>query len=125
MTGESVPIGKAPGDRVVSGAVNGDGVLEIEAHRVGEDTFVGQIGRIVSDAEASKVPLQRTADRIAAAFVPVVLALAVAASLGWTLLGRADPTDGILIFVTVTIIACPCAFGLATPAAIVVGTGRA
>ncbi|EQD65985.1 copper-transporting P-type ATPase, partial [mine drainage metagenome] len=125
VTGESVPIGKAPGDRVVSGAVNGDGVLEIEAHRVGEDTFVGQIGRIVSDAEASKVPLQRTADRIAAAFVPVVLALAVAASLGWTLLGRADPTDGILIFVTVTIIACPCAFGLATPAAIVVGTGRA
>ncbi|MHB1435784.1 MAG: heavy metal translocating P-type ATPase [Thermoplasmata archaeon] len=125
VTGESVPIGKAPGDSVVSGAINGDGQLEIEARSVGEDTFVGQIGRIVSEAEASKVPLQRTADRIAAAFVPTVLALALAAALGWTLLGGANPTDGILIFVTVTIIACPCAFGLATPAAIVVGTGRA
>ncbi len=125
VTGESVPVGKRPGDPVVSGAINGDGQLEIEARSVGEDTFVGQIGRIVSEAEQSKVPLQRTADRIAAAFVPTVLGLAVVAALGWTLFGGASPTDGILIFVTVTIIACPCAFGLATPAAIVVGTGRA
>lgn len=125
VTGESAPVGKGIGASVVSGSLNGDGQLEIEARSVGEDTFVGQIGRMVSEAEASKVPLQRTADRIAAVFVPTVLGLAFAAALGWTLLGGASPTDGILIFVTVTIIACPCAFGLATPAAIVVGTGRA
>jgi Cu+-exporting ATPase len=124
LTGESLPSEKAPGDRVISGSMNGDGALVIEATAVGEDSFVGRIGHIVSEAEASKVPLQRTADRIAAAFVPLVLSLAVAASVGWYFFGGADITDAVLIFVTVTIIACPCAFGLATPAAIVVGIGR-
>ena len=125
LTGEPLPVAKAPGDAVIAGAINGDGAVEVEATGVGADTFVAQVGRLLTDAELSRVPLQRTADRIAAAFVPVVLGLAVGSSLAWFVFGGAGPTVAMLVFVTVAITACPCAFGIATPAAILVGTGRA
>ncbi|MCI4362586.1 MAG: heavy metal translocating P-type ATPase [Thermoplasmata archaeon] len=92
---------------------------------VGPDSFVGTIARLVSDAEASRMPLRRTADRIAAWFAPAVLGLAVVASIGWAAFGRAPLGVSVLVFVTVAITACPCAFGIATPAAIAVGAGRA
>jgi Cu+-exporting ATPase len=124
LTGESLPVEKAPGDRVVGGTLNGPGALEVEATGVGEDTFLSQVGRLLAEAETSHVPLQRLADRIAERFVPLVLALALIASVGWGLAG-AGLTTALLVFVSVAITACPCAFGIATPAAIVVGTGRA
>jgi Cu+-exporting ATPase len=125
LTGESLPVPKGPGDPVLAGAINGEGAVDVEATGVGSDTFVAQVGRLLTDAEMSRVPLQRTADRIAAVFVPVVLALAILSAVAWYTLGGAGFTVALLIFVTVAITACPCAFGIATPAAIVVGTGRA
>jgi Cu+-exporting ATPase len=124
LTGESLPVSKAPGEPILAGSVNGEGLLLVEATRVGEDTALAEIGRLVTEAETSRVPLQQLADRIAAAFVPVVLLLALASALFWALLG-AGLTIALLAFVSVVVIACPCAFGIATPAAIVVGTGRA
>ncbi len=124
LTGESLPVEKGPGSPVIAGAVNGEGLLLIEANKVGEDTFLAQIGQLVAEAETSRVPLQQLADRIAAIFVPVVFVLAVGASLGWFLFG-VGLTVSLLVFVSVVITACPCAFGIATPAALVVGTGRA
>lgn len=125
LTGEPLPVPKLPGERVLAGSLNGGGLLEIEVEQRGPDTLIAQVGQLVAEAETSRVPLQRLADRIAAWFVPVVLALAVLAAAAWAFLGRASPTDALLVFVTVVIIACPCAFGIATPAAVVVGTGRA
>jgi len=125
LTGESTPVAKGPGDRVLAGAVNGEGPVEVEATGVGSDTYVAQVGQLLTDAEMSRVPLQQTADRIASVFVPVVLGLALAAALAWYFLGGAGFTVALLVLVTVSITACPCAFGIATPAAILVGTGRA
>jgi P-type Cu+ transporter len=124
LTGEALPVEKKPGDPVIAGAVNGEGVLTVEASKVGADTVLAQIGQLVAEAETSRVPLQQLADRIASRFVPFVLALALAAAVGWYLAGVGFPVT-LLVFVSVVIIACPCAFGIATPAAIVVGTGRA
>jgi P-type Cu+ transporter len=123
LTGESLPAEKAPGDRVIAGAVNGEGLLTVVATEVGADTVLAQIGQLVTEAETSRVPLQQLADRIAATFVPVVFVLATAAAVGWFAVG-AGFTVALLVFVSVAITACPCAFGIATPAAIVVGTGR-
>ncbi len=125
LTGESLPVAKAPGDRVIAGAINGEGLVEVETTRVGADTFVAQVGQLLTASEMSRVPLKRTADRISAVFVPFVLALAVSVALAWYFLGGSGPTVALLVFVTVAITACPCAFGIATPAAIIVGTGRA
>ncbi len=125
LTGESVPVSKGPGDRVLAGSINGEGVVEAAATRVGEDTFLAEVGRLMTEAETSRVPLQRLADRIAAVFVPAILTLAVLAALAWYAFGAAGLTVALLVFVSVAITACPCAFGIATPAAIVVGTGRA
>jgi heavy metal translocating P-type ATPase len=125
LTGESMPVEKGPGDSVVAGAVNGPGVLEVEATRVGEDTFLAHVGELLAEAETSRVPIQRLADRIAAGFVPFVLALSVVSATLWFLFGGVGATVALLLFVSVVITACPCAFGLATPAAIIVGTGRA
>ena len=124
LTGESLPVEKGPGSAVIAGAVNGEGLLVVEAKKVGEDTFLAQISQMVAEAETSRVPLQQLADRIAAIFVPVVFVLAVGASLGWLFFG-VGLTVSLLVFVSVVITACPCAFGIATPAALVVGTGRA
>lgn len=125
LTGESTPVAKPPGSRVLAGSVNGEGAVDVEATRVGEDTFLAEVGRLMTEAETSRVPLQRLADRIAAAFVPAILLLALLAAAGWYALSAAGLTVALLVFVSVAITACPCAFGIATPAAIVVGTGRA
>ena len=125
LTGESLPVEKRPGDSVLAGAINGEGFLTVEATKVGTDTLLAQIGELVAEAETSRVLLQKLADRIASRFVPFVIGLAAAASLGWFFLGGVGFTVALLVFVSVVIIACPCAFGIATPAAIVVGTGRA
>jgi Cu+-exporting ATPase len=124
LTGESLPVEKGPGSEVIAGALNGEGLLLVEAKKVGEDTFLAQIGQLVAEAETSRVPLQQLADRIAAIFVPVVFVFAIGASLGWYFWG-VGLTVSLLVFVSVVITACPCAFGIATPAALVVGTGRA
>ncbi len=124
LTGESLPVDKGPGDPVIAGAINGEGLLTVEATKVGEDTVLAQIGQLVAEAETSRVPLQQLADRIASVFVPLVLLLATLASIAW-LLDGVGLTVALLVFVSIAITACPCAFGIATPAAIVVGTGRA
>ncbi|MFY9717807.1 MAG: heavy metal translocating P-type ATPase [Thermoplasmata archaeon] len=125
LTGEPGAVEKTSGATVLGGSVNGEGAVEIEVVRTGAETFVAQIGALLGEAEMSRVPIQRTADRIAAGFVPAVLVLAIAAAIFWRTFAGADLTVILLVFVTVTITACPCAFGLATPAAILVGTGRA
>ena len=123
LTGESVPVDKAPGDHVVGATVNQQGVLTIEASGVGADTALAGIVRLVERAQGSKAPIQRLADRIAAVFVPIVLVLAGITFLGWWAIGG-DAGKGVLAAVAVLIVACPCALGLATPMAIMVGTGR-
>ncbi|HEV2167051.1 MAG TPA: heavy metal translocating P-type ATPase [Thermoplasmata archaeon] len=124
LTGEALPVPKGPGDAVVAGALNHDGRLEVRATRVGPDTFLAEIGRLLTEAESSRMPLRKLADRISERFVPAVFAIAVSATLVWAGLG-VGPAVALLVFVSVVITACPCAFGIATPAAILVGTGRA
>ena len=123
LTGESVPVEKSLGDRVTGATVNANGVLTIRATAVGMDTALAQIVRLVEQAQGSKAPVQRLADRIAGIFVPVVMLIALATFAGWWALAE-DPTRGLVAAVAVLIIACPCALGLATPTAIMVGTGR-
>jgi cation-transporting ATPase V/Cu+-exporting ATPase len=123
LTGESVPVEKAPGDRVAGATLNASGVLTVRATAVGADTALAQIVRLVEQAQAGKGQAQRLADRISAVFVPAVIALAAMTFAGWWLLGG-EPIKAFTAAVAVLIIACPCALGLATPTAIMVGTGR-
>ncbi|HYV23184.1 MAG TPA: heavy metal translocating P-type ATPase [Candidatus Bathyarchaeia archaeon] len=125
ITGESIPVEKSPGDEVTGGTQNGTGTLRFRVTRVGGDTLVAQIVRLVEEAQGSKAPIQRLVDRIASIFVPIVFAIASASGLAWLLFGP-EPRLGYALsaFVAVLIIACPCALGLATPTAIIVGTGR-
>jgi len=123
LTGESRPVDKAVGDPVTGATINGDGALEVEATRVGAATALAQIVRLVREAQGSKAPVQRLVDRVAAVFVPVVLVLAALTFTAWAVL--AGPAEALLRAVAVLVIACPCALGLATPTAIVVGTGAA
>jgi copper-transporting P-type ATPase V len=123
LTGESVPIDKQPGDRVAGATVNASGVLTVRATAVGADTALSQIVRLVQEAQRGKAPVQRLADRISAVFVPVVIVIALATFAWWALI-VGDPLMGLTTAVAVLIIACPCALGLATPIAIMVGTGR-
>ena len=123
VTGESVPVEMGPGDAVVGGTVNTHGRLVVEATRVGADTQLAQIARLVEQAQSGKAAVQRLADRVAGVFVPVVIALAVA-TLGFWLGSGADASFAFTAAVAVLIIACPCALGLATPTALLVGTGR-
>ncbi|MFQ5574609.1 MAG: HAD-IC family P-type ATPase, partial [Terriglobia bacterium] len=125
LTGESIPVGKGPGDEVVGAAINKTGVLRFRATKVGEDTALAQIIHLTEEAQGSKAPIQRLADVIASYFVPAVFTIASATFLVWYLFGP-DPafTFALLNFVAVLIIACPCALGLATPTAIMVGTGK-
>jgi Cu+-exporting ATPase len=123
LTGESLPIEVGPGNEVAGATVNVGGRLIIRATRVGADTALAQIARLVSDAQTGKAPIQRLADRISAVFVPVVIGLALATPLGWLVAG-AGAAEAFTAAVAVLIIACPCALGLATPTAILVGTGR-
>jgi len=123
VTGESVPVEVGPGDAVVGGTVNTSGRLVVEATRVGADTQLAQIARLVEQAQSGKAAAQRLADRVAGVFVPVVIGLAVA-TLGFWLGQGADTSFAFTAAVAVLIIACPCALGLATPTALLVGTGR-
>ncbi|HEY8092882.1 MAG TPA: copper-translocating P-type ATPase, partial [Acidimicrobiales bacterium] len=123
LTGESVPVEVGPGDRVVGATVNAGGRLVVRATRVGEDTQLAQMGRLVEQAQSGKAPVQRLADRVSAVFVPVVIAIA-AATLGFWLANTGSATYAFSAAVAVLIIACPCALGLATPTALMVGTGR-
>ena len=125
LTGESVPVEKSAGDEVTGGTLNTTGALRVRATRVGESTTLAQIVRLVEDAQGSKAPIQRLVDQVAAVFVPLVFAIASLAFILWVLVGP-DPkiTYALTAFIAVLIIACPCALGLATPTAIMVGTGR-
>jgi Cu+-exporting ATPase len=123
LTGESIPVEVGPGDEVAGATINAGGRLVVRATRVGEDTALAQIGRLVTQAQSGKAPVQRLADRVSAVFVPAVLALAVA-TLGFWLANGAGATFAFTAAVAVLIIACPCALGLATPTALLVGTGR-
>jgi Cu+-exporting ATPase len=122
LTGESLPVDKAPDGRVTGGALNVSGRIEVEVAAVGAESVLARIIRLVEDAQAAKAPIQRLVDRVAAVFVPVVLAIALATVVGWLLAG-APPQTAIVNAVAVLVIACPCALGLATPTAIIAGTG--
>jgi P-type Cu+ transporter len=124
VTGESLPVAKAAGDRVIGGSVNGEGRLRLRVAAVGGDTTLARIIALVEGAQASKAPVQRLVDRVSAVFVPVVLAVAAATLAGWLLAGASAET-AIIAAVSVLVIACPCALGLATPTAIMVATGAA
>jgi copper-transporting P-type ATPase V len=123
LTGESVPVDKTVGARVAGATINTSGALTVRATAVGADTALAQIVRLVEQAQAGKSGMQRLADRISAVFVPAVIAVAALSFVGWATLGG-DPVKGLVAAVAVLIIACPCALGLATPTAIMVGTGR-
>jgi Cu+-exporting ATPase len=125
LTGESIPVDKSAGDDVAGGTINTSGTLRFRATRVGADTALAQIVRLVEEAQGSKAPIQRLVDRIASVFVPIVFVAATAAGLAWWFLGP-EPhfAHAVTAFIAVLIIACPCALGLATPTAIMVGTGR-
>ena len=123
VTGESMPVGAGPGDEVTGGTLNVQGRLVVEARRVGAETTLAAVTRLVERAQQGKAPVQRLADRISGVFVPVVLGLALLTFLGWLLTGH-DVTTSLSPAVAVLIIACPCALGLATPTALLAGTGR-
>ena len=126
LTGESLPVDKSPGDPLSAGTINGAGGFTMRARRVGADTTLAQIIRLVDAAQGSAAPVQRLADRVSAWFVPAVGAVAIAAAVLWLFLGPPPPARyAMLTLVAVFIIACPCALGLATPTAIIVGVGRA
>jgi Cu+-exporting ATPase len=122
LTGESMPVAKKPGAPVIGGTFNRSGMLRCRATRVGADTALAQIIRLVEEAQSSSAQIQRIADRVCAYFVPAVVAVACAAFVGWTLAGNFPA--GLLAFIAVLIIACPCALGVATPAALMVGVGK-
>jgi Cu+-exporting ATPase len=124
LTGESLPVAKTVGSRVTGGSVNGEGRVVIEVTAVGAESVLSRIIRLVEDAQAAKAPLQRLVDQVSAVFVPVVLGLSVLTGLVWAWLGAALPT-ALIHAVAVMVIACPCALGLATPVAIMAGTGVA
>jgi Cu+-exporting ATPase len=124
ITGESLPVFKGVGENVTGGSINGDGLLAVETTRVGEESMLARIVALIQDAQGSKAPIQRTVDRVAAVFVPVVVGVAVVTLLGWILAG-AGLEVAVINAVAVLVIACPCALGLATPAALMVGTGAA
>ena len=125
LSGEPLAVGKQAGDRVLAGTINQKGSFVFRAEQVGHDTLLAHIIRAVQDAQGSKAPVQKLADRIAGIFVPTIMAIALLSFLGWVLLTPTDGfTHGLLALVTVLIIACPCALGLATPTAIMVGIGK-
>ncbi len=124
LTGESVPVEVGPGDTVAGATVNASGRLVVEATRVGSATALAQITRLVADAQAGKAPVQRLADRVSAVFVPVVTGVSVLTLVGWLVIGGVTTAAAFTAAVAVIVIACPCALGLATPTAIMVGTGR-
>lgn len=124
LTGESIPVEKHPGDTVIGASINKNGSIRYKATRVGKDTTLAQIIKLVEDAQGSKAPIAKLADIIAGYFVPIVMILALIAGLGWYFIGGETVIFSLTIFISVLVIACPCALGLATPTAIMVGTGK-
>jgi Cu+-exporting ATPase len=123
LTGESMPVEKSEGDKVIAATVNKSGYLQFRATRIGDDTTLSQIIRLVEEAASSKAPISQLADKVSAIFVPTVMVISVVATIVWLLLGY--PFDFALsIGIAVLVISCPCALGLATPVAIMVGTGK-
>lgn len=122
LTGESIGVEKGTGDQVIAGSVNGHGLLIVQVRRIGADTTLARIIRLVKDAQASRAPVQALVDKVSAIFVPTVVAIAVATLVGWLAAG-ATVSTALITAATVLVIACPCAMGLATPTAIMVGTG--
>jgi Cu+-exporting ATPase len=123
LTGEPLPVDKGPGEEVIGATINKQGLLKFEATRVGAETALAQIIRLVQEAQGSKAPIQRLADRVAGVFVPAVIVIALLTFAGWWAVGG-DFTAAMIRLVAVLVIACPCALGLATPTAIMVGTGK-
>lgn len=123
LTGESIPVDKKPGDTVIGATINKNGAIKFEATKVGKDTALAQIVRLVEEAQGAKAPIQRVADQVSSYFVPVVVILAIITGVGWYLATH-DFSRALVGFVSVLVIACPCALGLATPTAIMVGTGK-
>ena len=124
LTGEPMPVGKSVGDKVAGGTLNTHGALTIEAERVGQDTVLARIIKLVQEAQGSKAPIANLADTISYYFVPSIMGVALVSGLAWYFIGQADFPFSLRIFVAVMVIACPCAMGLATPVSIMVGTGR-
>jgi P-type Cu+ transporter len=124
LTGESMPVSKGPGDEIIGATINKEGLIRFEASKVGKNTTLAQIVRMVQEAQGSKAPIQKLADRISAYFVPAVIAIALVTFAGWLVLTRADWSGAMINAVAVLVIACPCALGLATPTAIMVGTTK-
>ena len=124
LTGESLPVDKGPGDKVAAASMNRSGSFTFEALRVGEDTTLAQMIRLVEEAAASKAPIAKLADKVAGVFVPVVMAIAAVTALVWFFVSGYDVTKALTAGVAVLVISCPCALGLATPVAIMVGTGK-
>jgi Cu+-exporting ATPase len=125
ITGESMPVDKAIRSEVIGGTINKSGLLKIRATKVGQDAVLSQIIALVEEARTGKAPMQKTADQVAKYFVPAVVSIAIAAGLAWFFIGAIGLTFSLLAFVSVIIIACPCALGIATPAALMMGTGIA
>ncbi|HPU63530.1 MAG TPA: heavy metal translocating P-type ATPase [Mobilitalea sp.] len=124
LTGESIPVEKQAGDTVIGASINKNGSIRYKATRVGKDTVLSQIIKLVEDAQGSKAPIAKLADIISGYFVPVVIGLALLSGLGWYFIGGKSIIFALTIFISVLVIACPCALGLATPTAIMVGTGK-
>lgn len=124
LTGESIPVEKSIGDRVVGASINKNGYIKFVAERVGRDTSLSQIIRLVEEAQGKKAPIASLADKVSGIFVPFVMTIALISGLGWYFIGQETFEFSLTIFISVLVIACPCALGLATPTAIMVGTGR-
>ncbi len=124
LTGESIPVEKKTGDTVIGASINKNGSIQYKATKVGKDTALAQIIKLVEDAQGSKAPIARLADIISGYFVPIVILLAIAGALLWLFVGKETLSFSVTIFISVLVIACPCALGLATPTAIMVGTGK-
>jgi len=124
ITGESIPVEKSAGDDLMGATINKTGLLRAEATKVGQDTTLSQIVKLVEEAQIGRAPIQKLADRVAAYFVPFVTIVALASALSWYFIGNIGLQFSLLAFVSVTIIACPCALGIATPAALLVGTSK-
>ena len=125
LTGESIPVEKTIGDQVYGGSINSQGALTIETQKLGKDTLLSQIIKLVEDAQATKAPIAKIADQVSGVFVPVVMGIALVTGLAWFFLGGQSFSFALTVAVSVLVIACPCALGLATPTAIMVGTGLA
>ena len=125
VTGESMPVGKHPGDSVIGGTLNRSGTVTMRADAVGRDTMLARIVQMVAEAQRSRAPIQRLADRVSAWFVPTVILIAAISFVVWAIFGpRPSLAYAVVNAVAVLIIACPCALGLATPMSIMVGVGR-